>query len=52
MAVAYRSAVNISADKDSLKGDQSAWRKNERDACSEVKCMLAAYQNRLAKLLN
>jgi uncharacterized protein YecT (DUF1311 family) len=50
LAVAYKAATNISADKDSLRSAQNAWRKNERDACSDVQCMLGAYQNRLAQL--
>jgi uncharacterized protein YecT (DUF1311 family) len=50
LAVAYKSAANISTDKDLLRSSQNAWRKDERDACSDVKCMLDAYQNRLAQL--
>jgi uncharacterized protein YecT (DUF1311 family) len=50
LAVAYKAAVNISADKESLKRAQNAWRKNERDGCADVQCMLDAYQSRLAQL--
>lgn len=50
LSVAYKAAANISADKDSLRSAQNAWRKNERDACSDVQCMLGAYQSRLAQL--
>ena len=50
LAVAYKAAANISADKDSLRSAQNAWRKNERDACSDVQCMLGTYQSRLAQL--
>lgn len=50
LAQAYKSAANSSGDKESLKNAQIKWRTNERDACSDVKCMLAAYQNRLTQL--
>ncbi len=50
LAVAYKVASNISVDMDSLKSAQNAWRKNERDVCSEVQCMLSAYQTRLEQL--
>ena len=50
LAQAYKSAANVSTDKDTLKNEQNAWRKNERDACSDIECMLAAYQNRLMQL--
>ena len=51
LAAAYKVAANSSTDKDSLRESQSAWRTKERDACSDVKCMLDAYQNRLAQLV-
>lgn len=50
LAQAYRVALNASSDKDALKNSQIAWRKSERDACSDVQCMLTAYQNRLMQL--
>lgn len=50
LAQAYKTAANISTDKDALKSAQNAWRKNERDACSDVQCMLGAYQSRLTQL--
>jgi len=50
LAQAYKSAANVSTDKSTLKSEQNAWRKNERDACSDIECMLAAYQNRLMQL--
>lgn len=46
----YKTALNISTDKDSLKTAQNTWRKNERDACSDVQCMLGTYQSRLTQL--
>jgi uncharacterized protein YecT (DUF1311 family) len=50
LAQAYKVAANTSSDKDVLRNAQNAWRKNERDACSDVNCMLAAYQNRTGQL--
>ena len=50
LAQAYKLAANVSIDKDTLKKEQNAWRKNERDACADIQCMLAAYQNRLIQL--
>lgn len=50
MAVAYKAVANNSADKESLRSEQNAWRKNERDGCSDVQCMLGKYESRLAQL--
>ena len=50
LAQAYKSAANVSTDKGILKSEQNTWRKNERDACADIECMLAAYQNRLIQL--
>lgn len=50
LAQTYKLAANTSSDKESLRNAQNAWRKNERDACSDVNCMLAAYQNRIGQL--
>lgn len=50
MSQAYRLAASKATDRQSLKNAQVEWRKSERDACSEVKCMLSAYQSRLAQL--
>ena len=46
----YKAAANSASDKEGLKSAQSTWRKNERDACSDSQCMLAAYQSRIAQL--
>lgn len=46
----YKAALNSSPDKDSLKREQNAWRKNERDACADVICMSKAYQQRISQL--
>lgn len=50
LAQAYKAALNISADKEALRNMQSAWRKNERDACLDIYCMLYSYEGRLAQL--
>lgn len=50
LAVAYKAAASVSVDKDSLRNAQNDWRKNERDACSDVQCMLGSYQRRLTQL--
>ncbi len=50
LAVTYRAAADISTNKDSLRNTQNAWRKNERDACFDVQCMLVAYKSRFAQL--
>lgn len=50
MAQAYRAALDASNDKDALRNEQSEWRRNQRDACSDVPCMMKAYQNRIAEL--
>jgi uncharacterized protein len=44
-------ALNSSPDKEALRRDQSNWRKNERDACADVDCMLKVYSSRIAQLL-
>lgn len=50
LSAVYRTALTNAADKDAVKSEQNAWRKNERDACSDSTCMLAAYQNRISQL--
>jgi len=47
---AYKKALSSSANKDVLKKEQIAWRKNERDACSDVDCMTKSYEKRIAQL--
>ncbi len=47
---AYRSARTASADKKWLQEQQNEWRKTVRDACSDVQCMLSAYEQRIAEL--
>jgi uncharacterized protein YecT (DUF1311 family) len=48
---AYKWALSNTTDKGvALKRLQNEWRKNERDACSDVRCMLKAYQKRIDEL--
>lgn len=47
---AYRSARAASTDKKWLQDQQNSWRKDVRDACSDVQCMLSAYEQRIAEL--
>jgi len=50
LAQLYRIALNGSSNKDVVKREQISWLKTERGACSDVECMLKAYQNRIAQL--
>ncbi|MDO5506391.1 MAG: lysozyme inhibitor LprI family protein [Pseudoxanthomonas suwonensis] len=50
LAQAYRSARAASIDKKWLQQQQNEWRKTVRDACSDVQCMLSAYEQRIAEL--
>lgn len=47
---AYRQAMNSAPNKDTLKIEQVAWRKNERDACADTPCMLNVYRKRITQL--
>ena len=49
---AYETAKNIASDKASFIGVQNEWRKNVRDACTDVNCLLDVYRNRLKQLTN
>lgn len=50
LAQAYRAARARAVDKAALTVTQSTWRKSVRDACSDVQCMVAAYEQRLSEL--
>lgn len=52
LAQAYKDALNGSANKDALKNEQNAWRKNVRDACTDVDCLAKVYQQRIPQLTN
>jgi uncharacterized protein YecT (DUF1311 family) len=48
---AYKLALQAASDNGSaLKKSQNEWRKTERDACSNVDCMLKAYHKRIDEL--
>ena len=47
----YHAALKSSQNKEVLRREQNAWRKNERDACADVLCMAKAYQQRISQLL-
>lgn len=46
----YKAAYSASNEKVSFKATQTSWRKNSRDICSDVICMLAAYESRISEL--
>jgi uncharacterized protein YecT (DUF1311 family) len=43
----YKRFMSASPDKSTLKQEQNAWRKNERDACSTVDCIAKAYRDHI-----
>jgi len=46
----YINALKASFDKETFRKEQSNWRKNERDVCADIDCMLKAYNNRIKQL--
>lgn len=46
----YQAKRDRVQDKDQLKQQQIQWRRTVRDACSDVNCMLKAYQSRITEL--
>lgn len=50
LAEVYSTVRAGSADKNALRDEQNAWRRGVRDACSDVSCMSAAYEGRIAQL--
>ncbi|PUA29735.1 MAG: hypothetical protein B0W54_03970 [Cellvibrio sp. 79] len=44
----YKSAIDKSLDKESLKRQQRTWLKNSRNVCSNVDCVIAAYSDRIS----
>jgi uncharacterized protein YecT (DUF1311 family) len=50
LAQAYRAARSSSTDKALLTEQQATWRNTVRDACSDVQCMLNAYEQRTSEL--
>ena len=47
---AYKTAINNSTNVNELKNSQRTWRKTIRDACSNIDCMLNAYQIRINEI--
>jgi uncharacterized protein YecT (DUF1311 family) len=50
LSQAYQAKRERVLDKDQLKQQQIQWRRTVRDACSDVSCMLKAYQARISEL--
>jgi uncharacterized protein len=50
MAAAFRDAFNRTADKEALLKEQEDWRRNVRDACNDVSCLVEAYRRRTSEL--
>lgn len=50
MALAFRDAFLRSRDREALVQEQDEWRKNVRDACNDVPCLLRAFQQRTSEL--
>ncbi len=50
LANAYAHARTQTDDRKRLQDTQNAWRRNERDICSDTACMITAYQERIASL--
>jgi uncharacterized protein len=50
MSMAFRDAFNRTRDKEALIEEQEQWRKNVRDACNDVPCLLRAFERRASEL--
>lgn len=50
LAQVYKAALKSASDKNALKQAQSAWLKNDRNACADVDCMLRVYNERISAL--
>jgi uncharacterized protein len=50
MSAAFRDAFRRAPDKDALIKEQEDWRRNVRDACNDVPCLLRAFQQRTSEL--
>jgi uncharacterized protein len=50
MSMAFRDAFNRTRDKEALIQEQEEWRKNVRDACNDVPCLLRAFERRASEL--
>ena len=52
MALAFRRALRRGVDHDLLMRTQQEWKTRVRDVCTEVACLLKAYEERAAELDN
>jgi uncharacterized protein len=50
MAVAFRDAFNRTERRDELLADQDRWRRDVRDQCNDVPCLVRAYEDRTSEL--
>jgi uncharacterized protein len=50
MALAFRDAFQRTDRRDALLADQERWRKQVRDACNDVPCLMRAYEDRTSEL--
>ena len=50
MVQIYKNVLNKTIDKNTLKQEQKQWRKNQRDACNDVACMLKVYKDHTNQL--
>lgn len=50
MALAFRAAFGHTADREALRADQQRWQSSVRDACTEIDCLLKAFEERIAEL--
>jgi uncharacterized protein len=50
MALAFRDAFHRTDRRDALLADQERWRKQVRDACNDVPCLMRAYEDRTSEL--
>lgn len=47
LGVLYQEAKYVADDKNAIQREQMEWLKNKRNACSDVACLLDAYNNRI-----
>jgi uncharacterized protein len=52
MALAFRDAMRRGVDRDKLITTQRDWKRDVRDRCNDVACLMRAYEDRAAELDN
>jgi uncharacterized protein len=50
MALAFREAFHRTDRREALLAEQERWRKQVRDACNDVPCLMRAYEDRTSEL--